>query len=97
MIHNALAIDNCGVLTVEVTAANQSLLVITHSGRVNSPEIWPRILEPFFTTKSAGKGSGWGLDIVKKIVEKHLGKIQVTSVLGQRTFIVSIPIAILLT
>ncbi|MEG4940989.1 ATP-binding protein [Microcoleus sp. F4-D5] len=56
--------------------------------------IWLRIFEPFLTAKPGGEGSGLRLDIVKKIVEKPSGKIEVTSVLGQRTFIVSISIAV---
>jgi PAS domain S-box-containing protein len=96
LIHNAIqAMDNSGVLTVEVRAENQSLLVgVTDSGKGIAPEILPRIFEPFFTTKPAGEGSGLGLDIVKKIVEKHSGKIEVTSAIGKTTFTVSIPIAV---
>ncbi|MEG4251017.1 MULTISPECIES: ATP-binding protein [unclassified Microcoleus] len=54
----------------------------------------PRIFDPFFSTKPADEGSGLGLEIVKKSVEKHSGKIEVTSVIGQRTCIVSISIAV---
>ncbi|HSF74778.1 MAG TPA: ATP-binding protein [Microcoleus sp.] len=54
----------------------------------------PRIFDPFFTTKPANEGSGLGLEIVKKSMEKHSGKIEVTSVIGQRTCIVSMPIAV---
>ena len=57
------------------------------------PEILPRIVEPLFTTKNANEGRRLGLDIVKKIVEKYSVKIEVASVIGQKTFIVSIPIA----
>ncbi|MEG3848798.1 AAA family ATPase [Microcoleus sp. herbarium19] len=96
LIHNALqAMDNCGVLTLEVRAEDRSLLVgITDSGKGISPEILPRIFEPFFTTKPPGEGSGLGLDIVKKIVEKHSGKIEVVSAIGQTTFTVSMPIVV---
>jgi signal transduction histidine kinase len=54
----------------------------------------PRIFDLFFTTKPAGAGTGLGLDIVKKVVEKHSAKIEVTWAMAQRTFTVSIAIAI---
>ncbi|MBE9184076.1 AAA family ATPase [Microcoleus sp. LEGE 07076] len=96
LIHNGLqAMDNCGVLRVEVRAEHQRMFVsVTDSGKGIAPEILPRIFDPFFTTKPAGEGTGLGLDIVKKIVEKHSGKIEVRSAIGQTTFTVSIPIAI---
>jgi PAS domain S-box-containing protein len=96
LIHNALqAMNNCGILTVDVRVENQLLLVgVTDNGTGIPPEILPRIFEPFFTTKPAGEGSGLGLDIVKKIVEKHSGNIEVRSAIGQTSFIVSIPIAV---
>jgi signal transduction histidine kinase len=70
------------------------LLGVTDRGKGVSPEILPQILERFFTTKNANERSRLGLDIVKKIVEKHSVKIEVASVIGQKTFNVSIPIAV---
>jgi signal transduction histidine kinase len=52
----------------------------------------PRIFEPFFTTKPKGEGTGLGLGIVKQIVDKHGGKIDVTSKPGCTRFTVRIPI-----
>ena len=94
LIHNALqAMDNSGTLTIDVKQESQQIKVsITDSGKGIPPEIMSKIFEPFFTTKPAGEGSGLGLDIVKKIVEKHSGKIEVESVPGQTTFTVFLPI-----
>lgn len=44
-----------------------------------------KIFEPFFTTKPVGEGTGLGLDIVSKIIEKHNGFIEVESEVGVGT------------
>jgi len=96
-IYNVIqARDNGRVLTVGVIDQNPILLLaVTDSGKGISPEILPRILEGFFTTKKGNERSRLGLEIVKKIVEKHLVKIEVASVIGQTIFnVVSISIAV---
>lgn len=94
IIYNALqAMDYQGTLKIEIRQQDENLLVsITDSGKGIAPEIIPKIFEPFFTTKPLGEGSGLGLDIVKKILNKHQGKIWVESIPGQTTFTVSLPI-----
>jgi C4-dicarboxylate-specific signal transduction histidine kinase len=94
LIYNALqAMDYQGTLKIEVRQQEENLLVsITDSGKGIAPEIMPRIFDPFFTTKPLGEGSGLGLDIVKKILDKHQGKIFVESIPGHTTFTVSLPI-----
>ncbi|MDE2260573.1 MAG: HAMP domain-containing protein [Betaproteobacteria bacterium] len=52
-------------------------LFVFDNGHGFSEELLGRIFEPYVTTKS--KGTGLGLPIVKKIVEEHHGKIQVSN------------------
>ncbi len=94
LIHNSLqAMNNRGVLTIDAREENGSILVnITDSGEGIPEDIKAKIFQPFFTTKPPGEGSGLGLDIVRKIVEKHGGIIEFESMLGQTTFTVSLPI-----
>jgi two-component system, NtrC family, sensor kinase len=61
------------------------------SGSGIPPDVLPHIFTPFFTTKPMGEGSGLGLDIVKKIIDKHQGTIAVISVVGRTEFQVWLP------
>jgi signal transduction histidine kinase len=55
-------------------------------------EVKNRIFEPFYTTKDVGEGTGLGLAIVYKIIEQHLGTIEVFSSPGNGTeFIINLP------
>jgi len=51
-----------------------------------------KMFDPFFTTKDVGEGTGLGMSIVFKIIEKHNGKIEVNSEIGKGTeFIITLP------
>lgn len=93
LIHNALqAMNYRGELTLVVRQDHEFIVVEIHdTGPGIPPEIQPQIFDPFFTTKPPGEGSGLGLDIVKKIVDKHQGSITFQSKPGQTIFIVQIP------
>ncbi|MBE9562609.1 MAG: GHKL domain-containing protein [Proteobacteria bacterium] len=99
IIHNAMhAMTNKGTLELSVTKQKADIMVsITDSGCGITEEIKTRIFEPFFTTKSRGEGSGLGLDIVKKVIDKHKGSIKVESQPGKTTFMVLLPTGVPLT
>jgi two-component system NtrC family sensor kinase len=64
------------------------------SGTGISVENLPRIFDPFFTTKEVAQGTGLGLSISHGIVERHGGRIEVESEVGQgSTFTVMLPVA----
>jgi signal transduction histidine kinase len=94
LIYNALqAMNFRGTLNITVQQQRDYLQVkITDSGIGIPPEIMPKIFEPFFTTKPAGEGSGLGLHIVRQIIDKHRGKIEVTSQVGETTFTIYLPL-----
>ncbi|WP_367898519.1 PAS domain S-box protein [Leptospira sp. WS58.C1] len=95
LINNAFqAISFEGSLDLESYIEDDFLIVsVTDDGPGVPKEIQDKIFEPFFTTKEKGEGSGLGLDICRKIVEKHQGKIDFDSVPGRTTFRVYLPLA----
>jgi signal transduction histidine kinase len=97
LIHNALqAMKNQGTLTLDVHRRGSEVVVSVTDTGCGIPEAnRSRIFDPFFTTKPTGEGSGLGLDIVKKIVEKHQGRIEVQSEVDVgSTFLVYLPLEV---
>jgi PAS domain S-box-containing protein len=94
LIDNALhAMPERGQLELHVIQqANQVAVSVTDSGSGIPEAIQSRIFEPFFTTKLRGEGSGLGMDIVRQIIQKHAGDIQVHSQPGKTTFTVWLPL-----
>ncbi len=93
LIHNAVdAMEGKGTLDLQVNREPGFVKVeITDSGPGVPSEIAERIWQPFFTTKAKGQGTGLGLDIVRRIIERHHGTIGLASQPGRTTFTVRIP------
>jgi signal transduction histidine kinase len=94
LIHNAIqAMESGGTLTITTRQHENRIEVsITDTGSGIPTELQPKIFDAFFTTKPAGEGSGLGLYISQKIVDKHQGSMRVESKPGYTQFIVGLPI-----
>jgi PAS domain S-box-containing protein len=81
LIYNALqAMDFNGEITIKTKKVKEYLMIsIKDNGKGIPDVIKDKIFNPFFTTKKQGEGSGIGLDIVLKIIEKHKGRIEFDS------------------
>lgn len=93
LIRNAVqAMEFRGVLEIRTSQTDNSVKVsVADSGAGIPEEIKKRIYDPFFTTKNNGDGMGLGLEISKRIVESHGGKIDFVSRPGKTEFFIILP------
>ena len=87
VLFNALqASKDQGTLTLKLLKDDNYVMVsVSDNGGGMDENTLHRIFEPFFTTRSSGEGSGLGMAIVKKIIDKHHGRILVHSQLDKGT------------
>lgn len=66
-------------------------LLITDSGRGIASEVASRMMEPLFSTKAIGQGTGLGLSVAKGLIKKNHGKIQYVLKDGHTCFEIFLP------
>jgi len=95
LVMNAIeAMPREGNLHIVTTSPDgESIVIRVEDNGVGIPqELLPRLFEPFTTTKEEGKGVGLGLAISRAIVDRHGGRIEVTSQAGRGTaFVITLP------
>ena len=99
LIDNALkygGADSPVEVGVSAPRANTIELTVTDHGPGIAPEHLPHLTRRFYRTdpgrSRASGGTGLGLAIVKHIVERHRGKLDITSTLGEGTRVtISLP------
>jgi len=70
------------------------VLTIADNGCGIPEDALEKIFQPFYTTKSEGQGTGLGLPIVKDIIDKHNGTIQIESQVDAGTSVhIGLPVA----
>ncbi len=95
LISNAVhAMQNKGKITIRVAQPEPGWVTVNFKD--NGPgipqEVVDKIFDQFFTTKGRGEGTGLGLFISKRIIEKHSGVLLVNSRAGETEFIARLPI-----
>ncbi len=93
LIENAIKYGGGKAVDVSLTAAAGGQLVfsVSDGGEGIAPEHIPRLTERFYRvdpgrSRAAG-GTGLGLSIAKHIIERHKGRLAITSVVGTGTTI----------
>jgi signal transduction histidine kinase len=94
LLDNAIDAAPGGHVKIVADAADGKVVVrVIDDGPGIPPEIVHRIFDPFFSTKDVGQGTGLGLDIARRIVQRHQGVIDVTTGKGGSEFRVILPVS----
>jgi signal transduction histidine kinase len=92
LLDNAIDAAPGGHVRLDADSENGKVIVrVIDDGPGIPEEIMHRIFDPFFTTKDVGEGTGLGLDISRRIVQRHRGTIDLHTGKGGTEFCVTLP------
>jgi CheY-like chemotaxis protein len=79
--------DQYAAANAEVMPGDYIRIAISDNGQGIPPEIISRVMEPFFTTKAPGQGTGLGLSMAFGFAKQSGGHLKIYSELGHGTTI----------
>jgi CheY-like chemotaxis protein len=82
---NSVLDDDYACSHEDVRPGQYVMVAVTDTGSGIPPEIIEHVLEPFFSTKSEGKGSGLGLSMVYGFLKQSGGHLKIYSEFGHGT------------
>jgi len=93
LLNAAQAMNGVGNITLSARRVDGRVLIaVEDSGPGITEEALPRLFEPFFTTRSAGQGTGLGLAVSHNLVQAMGGEISAANAPGGGArFTVSLP------
>ncbi|WP_238384415.1 ATP-binding protein, partial [Teichococcus vastitatis] len=80
-------LDRQAAQVPDLPAGRYVVLSVSDTGTGMTPDVMARALEPFYTTKPEGQGTGLGLSMVYGFVRQSGGQVRISSRPGQGTSI----------
>jgi signal transduction histidine kinase len=90
-IHASAGVEGACVTVETRLAAGGAELRVADNGAGIPPELLEQLFESSFTTRSLGQGTGLGLALVRLIVQRHGGDLEVESAPGATCVTVRLP------
>ena len=83
-----------GTITISTRRTDRGVRLDFHDDGPGIPaSIQSRLFDPFFTTKPVGQGTGLGLSLAYRTIDRHGGRIRVESEAGKGTsFVIDLPL-----
>lgn len=95
--NSSYAIKDQGTITIRLRKRENDVIIeFEDNGCGMKKEQTAKIFEPFFTTKPVGEGTGLGMSISYKVIQRHNGQITIDSEEGKGTkFTITLPLKII--
>lgn len=79
-------------IAIEKTERNFARIMVTDSGPGIPPEVVPKLMQPFFTTKDVNTGLGLNLSISNGVIQYHKGSLNLDRTFPNTRFVIELPL-----